>query len=375
MINNKFDEVAVMGKKICELCLSPDLGGLELYMMRASRYLSEQSECISVINENGKLKSYYENTPYRYFTLKRRNVLFSWLSARRLARIIDEEAIDVLHLHWTKDLPVAIIAKLLSKRKPRVVQSRHMTMTRFKDDRYHRFLYQNLDVMLAVTHQVKSQIEKFIPSDIRPRTEVLYIGAEQPTVISSEERNERRQQMGLDNAFTVGIVGRIEEPKGQHIVLEAVKALHQNGIDAKALIVGHAMDAGYLQKLQNDYADIAIFTGFTREAQTLMQLCDVMVLATENETFGLVLIEAMMCGVCVCASDSGGPLEIIDNEQNGLLFRTFDAGDLADKLQWLYQDSDRRKKYADAGKKKALDVFESQKQFFELKVALENACG
>jgi L-malate glycosyltransferase len=57
-----------VAKKICELCLSPDLGGLELYMMRASRYLGE--ECISVINEKGKLKSYYEEYVRDAITLK-----------------------------------------------------------------------------------------------------------------------------------------------------------------------------------------------------------------------------------------------------------------------------------------------------------------
>ncbi|MFZ2889777.1 glycosyltransferase family 4 protein [Sulfuricurvum sp.] len=358
-----------MATKICELCLSPDLGGLELYMMRLSRYLGDA--CISIINEKGKLKGYYEDTSYRYATLKRRNVLLSWLNARRLARIIDKEEIDVLHLHWTKDLPLAVMAKLLSKRRPKVVQSRHMTMTRFKDDFYHRFLYKNLDMMLAVTAQVKSQIEKFIPSDIRPVTEVLYIGAEQPTLISPEERAERRRQFGLNDSFTVGIVGRIEEPKGQHILLEAVKVLHQNGIDVKALIVGHSMDEGYLQKLQNDYSDVALFTGFTREAQTMMQLCDVMVLATENETFGLVLIEAMMCGVCVVASNSGGPLEIIDDHVNGVLFKTFDSGDLAEKLTLLYRDRIFTQLLADASKVKALDKFESQKQFDPLKIIME----
>ncbi len=364
-----------MGKKICELCLSPDLGGLELYMMRASRYLSEQGECISVINESGKLKSYYENTPYRYFTLKRRNVFFSWLTARDLARIIDNEAIDVLHAHWTKDLPTAVIAKLLSKRKPKVIQSRHMTMTRFKDDLYHRFLYRNLDLMLAVTQQVRSQIEKFIPASICPKVETLYIGAEQPIIISEEEKKERREQIGLADSFTVGIVGRIEPQKGQWVVIDAIEKLIKQGIDARALIIGHAMSEEYLNTLQKDVImrglkDRIIFTGFTREAQTMMQLCDVMVLATENETFGLVLIEAMMCGICVVGSDSGGPLEIIDDNVNGLLFKTFDADDLADKLILLHQDGNIRKKYAEAGKQKALKVFESKKQFVELQKVL-----
>lgn len=337
-------------------------------MMRASRYLG--NDCISVINEKGRLKSYYENTRYRYDTLKKRNILLSWLNARSLARIIDDEEIDVLHLHWTKDLPLAIMAKLISARKPRVVQSRHMTMTRFKADFYHRFLYKNLDLMLAVTQQVKTQIEKFIPEGIRPTVEVLYIGAEQPSIISEDERKSRREQLGLAESFTVGIVGRIERQKGQHLVLEALKKLSQKGIDAKALIVGHTMDEAYLQQLKEDYHDIGIFTGFTDEAQALMQLCDVEVLATDKETFGLVLIEAMMCGVCVVGSDSGGPLEIIDNGATGLLFKTFDSDDLSAKLEILAHDAHKRMEFAKAGQRKAMEMFESQKQFAQLQQIL-----
>ncbi|MEW5833261.1 MAG: glycosyltransferase family 4 protein [Campylobacterota bacterium] len=350
-----------MGTKICELCLSPDLGGLELYIMRAAHYL--QGRCISVINEKGKLMEYFSSSGERHVGLKRRNVLLSWIGARELARIIDAEEVDVLHLHWTKDLPLAITAKLLSKRKPKVVQSRHMTMTRFKNDVYHRFIYKNLDMMLAVTQQVKSQIEKFVPAEVRPRTEVLYIGAEQPPLIEPDEKRSRRDRLGLGNAFTVGIVGRIEPPKGQHLVLEAVEKLRAEGIDAKALIVGHAMDEGYLDSLKGRYPDVGVFTGFTKEAQAMMQLCDVVVLATEKETFGLVLIEAMMCGVCVVASRSGGPLEIIDEGRNGLLFTTFDAQDLNLKLRELYDAPEFRVHLAQEGKRKALDVFESKKQF------------
>lgn len=346
-------------------------------MMRASRYLSEQGECISVINEKGKLRSYYDDTQYRYFTLKRKNVFFAWLTARNLARIIDDEAIDVVHVHWTKDLPTAVIAKLLSKRKPKVVQSRHMTMTRFKDDFYHRFLYRNLDLILAVTEQVKSQIEKFIPPSIRPKVETLYIGAEQPIIISDGEKKDRREQLGLADSFTVGIVGRIEPQKGQWIVIDAIEKLIHKGIDAKALIVGHAMSDEYLTALGRDIAirglkDRILFTGFTREAQAMMQLCDVMVLATENETFGLVLIEAMMCGVCVVGSDSGGPLEIIDDGVSGLFFKTFDAEDLAVKLAFLQRNFQLREKYALEGQQKALEVFESQKQFAAVKKILDS---
>ena len=346
-------------KKILELCLSPDLGGLELYMVRASHFLN----ALSVINPKGKLEPYYHDTQYRYATIGR----FSFL---KLARLIDENEIDVLHLHWTKDIPIAVMAKLLSRKKPKLVQTRNMRMTRFKDDFYHRFLYKNIDMMLPVTHQVKEQLDKFIPADIRPKVEVLYMGAEIPHLLSKDEKETFSHQAGLGDEFVVGIVGRIEEAKGQHLVLEAIKQLNLTGILAKALVVGHAMDNNYLEELRQQYAEYAIFTGFTHEAQKYMQLCDALVLATENETFGLVVIEAMMCGICAVASDSGGPLEIIEDGVDGVLFKTRNVADLTLKLTELCNDTERRDRLAIAGKTKALDRFESQKQFKKLSTML-----
>lgn len=346
-------------KKVLELCLSPDLGGLELYMVRASHFLN----AFSVIGVKGKLEQYYRDTEYRYAAIGR-------YSFMKLARLIDENDIDVLHLHWTKDIPIAVMAKLFSRKKPKLVQTRNMRMTRFKDDFYHRFLYKHLDMMLPVTYQVKEQLEKFIPSDIRPIVEVLYMGAEIPYSLSTDEKEVFRQNAGLGNEFVVGIVGRIEEAKGQHLVLEALKQLNLIGIASKALVVGHAMDNNYLEALQKEYSEYAVFTGFTREAQKYMQVCDALVLATENETFGLVVIEAMMCGVCAVASDSGGPLEIIEDGVDGVLFKTRNVADLSVKLIELCNDSERRERLAAAGKIKALEKFESQKQFGQLSTIL-----
>lgn len=189
--------------------------------------------------------------------------------------------------------------------------------------------------------------------------------------MSSKEKEDFRQKTGLGNEFVVGIVGRIEEAKGQHLVLEAVKKLNNKGIASKALVVGHAMDQKYLEALQEHYSDYAVFTGFTQEAQKYMQLCDALVLATKNETFGLVVIEAMMCGICVVASDSGGPLEIIDDSINGLLFQTNDLADLTLKLESLCKVENKKETLAAAGKVKALEKFESQKQFAKLADLLE----
>lgn len=103
-----------------------------------------------------------------------------------------------------------------------------------------------------------------------------------------------------------------------------------------------------------------------------MQISDCLVLATRKETFGLVLIEAMRCNVCVLASNSGGPLEIIEDNVSGLLFETMSSDDLSEKLKLIYEDKDLREKLALTGKEKADKEYDSQTQFARIIEILEN---
>ena len=125
-----------MAKKILELCLSPDLGGLELFMVSCYNYFKTKTNCKIVVAPNKKLDDYLKDK-----ILIKRNKFFPFIPALKLAQVIDKNSIDIVHFHWTKDMPTIILAKLLSKKKPKVVQTRNMHITRFKSDFYHKFLY------------------------------------------------------------------------------------------------------------------------------------------------------------------------------------------------------------------------------------------
>lgn len=345
-------------KKVLEVCLSPDLGGLELYMKNLTKYLNSTA----IINKKSKLKTIFEDEKIDYFEISK-------YSFFKLAKIIDKEKIDIVHIHWTKDIPTVVIAKILSKRKPKIVQTRHMHMTRFKSDFYHKFLYKNIDMIIAVTNLVKEQIEKFIPKDISPKIVTSYIGANTPKLLSNEEKNSLKKLLHISDEFIVCIVGRIEEAKGQHIVLEAAESLRNSGIKIKTLVVGHFMNENYFNDLKNSYPN-DIFTGFVSNPTDFMQISDCLVLATKKETFGLVLIEAMKSGICVLGSNSGGPLEIIDDEKNGLLFESMSSKSLEEKLLLLVKNEELKQRLASNGKLKADEFFDSKKQFEEIKKVL-----
>ena len=323
-------------KNILELCLSHGLGGLEMYVSSCYEEFSKKTVCKVVVSPDSKLDNYLDVNDKLYV---KRSKFFPFIPALQLAKYIDKYEIDILHFHWTKDIITAVLAKNMSRRKPKLVQSRHMRMTRFKDDFYHRWLYKNLDIMHAVTQQVKVQLEKFIPQDILPKIGMVYLGVKEPEV-NLKKVEELRQKYHITDEFIVGIVGRIEDAKGQYKVIEAVSKLDK--LKIKLLIVGSAMNEAYLIGLQKKIEqlrliDRVIFTGFTKEVDAHIQLFDVNILATENETFGLVVIETMVNRTPIISTNRGGPLEIIEDEVNGLLFDG-SSEDLALKIEQIYKD-------------------------------------
>ena len=85
--------------KIMELCLSPDLGGLELYVYRASMKLAEADKVHAVINQKGKLAERFRGTDLPVSYLDKGFKVLPLFSALKLAGIIDRYDIDVIHMH------------------------------------------------------------------------------------------------------------------------------------------------------------------------------------------------------------------------------------------------------------------------------------
>lgn len=364
-----------MKTKLVELCLSPDLGGLELYMVRAAKALDDAFDVISVINPLGKLEPYYQETNYRYELIEKKSTLLMFKAARKLAALIDREKIDVVHLHWTNDIPVAVTAKMLSRRKPKLAQTRNMTMTKFKNDPYHRLLYKHMDLMLPVTYQVAGQLQRFIPESVRPRIEVLYMGSDPVERMPEEEMGKLRHERDMDGQFVVGMVGRINEQKGQHLLIEALSKVDDENVHA--YFVGHEMEAGYTDKLMARAEALGVasrvhFLGFMKNPHQFFQMCDAIVLASRRETFGLVLIEAMQVGTAAIGSNSGGVLEIIDDGETGLLFENQNSVSLADAIHRLHEDAELCRRLGEAGMQKAHRDFSSGEQFVKLGEILES---
>ena len=135
---------------------------------------------------------------------------------------------------------------------------------------------------------------------------------------------------------------------------------------------------GYRDTLKEQATDLGvleniIFQDFSSEPQQLMQLCDCVILASGQETFGLVLPEAMRVGVAVIGSNSGGVPEIIDHGKTGLLFETQNANSLYQQVERLYNDADFKEKISMQGKLSADQRFDNDDHFQSLEKHLISA--
>ncbi len=364
---------------ILTICMSKDLGGLELYALRSASALAEDNTLVFVTSRGGRLAEKLKEQDIKPFYLNPSLRPLPLVSAVKLARIIDRQQIDIMHMHWGKDLALASLAKRISQRKPKLVYTRQMMITREKKDFYHRFLYSQLDLMLTITRQLECLCKRYLPGK-HIKIQTLYYGVNPPaSFLDTKDKLVLRQEKGFSaDDFVVGLFGRLEGGKGQHLLISAIAEARAKNKILKALIVGHEMLPGYRDKLkamaqEKQVAGQIVFNDFVDNPQQLMQICDCICLTTTEETFGLVLPEAMRAGVAVIGSDRGGVPEIIEHRVSGLLFESGNASNLYRQISYLLDHPDEKLKLAQQGKAKADKQFDSKTHFEALKQILRNA--
>ncbi|NIK66662.1 glycosyltransferase family 4 protein [Paenibacillus sp. BK720] len=148
------------------------------------------------------------------------------------------------------------------------------------------------------------------------------------------------------------IIGQIAPWKRQEDAIRALHSLIQQGEENYLWIVGEPKfreeNLHYLKELQRLADELNVtrhirFTGFRNDVDQLCCAADLLLLCSENEPFGRVIIEAMAQGTPVIATSGGGVGEIIEHGKSGLLYETGNIPQLVDHIRSL-QSNDRLRK-------------------------------
>lgn len=151
-------------------------------------------------------------------------------------------------------------------------------------------------------------------------------------------------------------IGRLNDPrKNLGLLLEAFRRLGSRVPDARVVLVGSGDEAVRATLLAHPCADrIAWRQRVTEEEKrAILQRAGALVIPSLQEGFGITGVEAMACGVPVVSTPCGGPTDFVHDGHTGRLLRGFEAGEMAEALEFLLRDDVRRLRLGRQGRELA----------------------
>lgn len=173
-------------------------------------------------------------------------------------------------------------------------------------------------------------------------------------------RKAVRVALGLGPAApVVACVGRMTPQKGQDLLLRAFAEVHLAVPESRLLLVGDGAQRSAHEELARTLGlgEAARFLGVRGDVPDILGAADVLALPSRHEGFGLVLTEALACGIPVVATRTGPVPEIVRDGETGRLFEPGDTSGLARELVDLLRNPDERRVMGERGREDAVARF------------------
>lgn len=201
------------------------------------------------------------------------------------------------------------------------------------------------------------------------RVAVIYHGTNPVEINTSKVRDVVRDLKIPTGAPIIGTVGLLEVQKGTEFLLRAMPLVKQVSPDCHCLIVGSGPLRTYLENVAESLAvkESVHFLGWRDDVADLISLFDVFCLPSLNESFGLVLLEAMAQGKPIVATNAEGIPEVIINGETGLLVPPYDSEALANALIYCLLHQEVGREMGEKGRVRLLAQYtnESMVQHYE----------
>lgn len=204
--------------------------------------------------------------------------------------------------------------------------------------------------VVVVSQSLAKSVTSYISSDkLRVIPNGLYLKK-----IDGDVRSELN--LSKDSIIITNIGAIIEEKGCQPMVNAAVKICHAYP-DVVVLIVGPTADRNLEVKLREQVASHSLesrilFLGYRTDVPAILETTDIYLCPSLMETFSMSIVEAMSFGKPVISTRCGGPEEIVDDEETGLLIPVADVDAMVCAIIKLLESPGDRKKFGKNGKKK-----------------------
>lgn len=186
--------------------------------------------------------------------------------------------------------------------------------------------------------------------------------SEKYIILDKKDKQRLRSELGLSGHILIS-VGELLPNKNQKTAIKSLKTVLQSYPDTYLLIAGNGPEKDRLEELaaSEKLSDHVCFLGYTLRLQRYLQAADAEIACSYREGLPLNILEAMLCGIPVIASNNRGHREVIQDGVNGYIVSANDTKAYADAICKLFSKE----------KIKASDIKESVEQYTDQNVLQE----
>lgn len=345
--------------RIIEAGNSLGLGGTEYAIQLYSKFLNKNLFEVKVvaIHEGGERVQLIQDLGIEVIVLNGNLAAF--------AAILKET--DILHWHGNGKLDLEIF-DVVAKNKPQLVIQTNV-FGNFRESYYYQFVDYDLYIskMILIRRMYR---DSYLKTSFFKKRKVLHYPIDVNEIMrclpSEEKAANFKIKHHLEDKFVIGRIGRADQAKFDLIALDGFAEFAKRIDNAIFLLVGvtesmleHAVTIGITNRLI-----VLENTADMKELLTCYRSLDIFLAASNmGESFGMVIAEAMTVGIPVLTISTedkdNAQIELVDNEITGLVVKR-DATTIAEALQYLYLNPQKRKSFAAAALKKVKQEYQAE---------------
>jgi len=275
--------------------------------------------------------------------------------AYRLTQYIGESKPDIVHCHSRRGADVLGGLAASFADVPAVV-SRRVDNTEMRIIAALR--YRSFSKVIAISEAIADVLrDRGVEDD---RIEVIRSAVDSARFAQKPDCGAFRREFGIDDdTFIMAVAGQLIPRKGHGYLLEAIANLRRRHSSLRLIIFGE----GYLNNQLRAQAeslglgDCVQFAGFREDLDDFVGCIDLFVHPALAEGLGVATLKAQAAGVAVVGFAAGGLAEAVEDGETGILVRPENVGELADAIEALIGDEQRRQKMGRAGQERMRNEF------------------
>jgi len=298
--------------------------------------------------------------------------LFHFTEALMIGRWMQQEGIQHLHVHFaTAGASVASLARHIFKISLSMTVHGPDEFANVRNEHFHEKV-EAADFVVCISHFARSQTMQHSAPEHWKKLNVSRLGVN-PRAFAPVPKNPHPEY------FSLLCVGRLTPAKGQHLLLDAIAALHKSG---EKVLLDFAGDGPDRLSLQQHAQTLGIntlvkFHGALNHDQirALYASSDAFVLASFAEGIPVVLMEAMASGVPCLSTRIAGIPELIEDGESGFLASPSSLDELIDRIRQLIHDPVLRNHLAINGRKRICEAYDLERNILGLADLFQRRLG